>query len=60
MRITEEEKAEIIAMWLSGEYYNTEIVEWFGISMSSFRRITQEYKKEQAKKGEDVYASKSN
>lgn len=43
MRITDEEKKEIIAMWKSGKYYNVEIADWLGISITSVGRIIREY-----------------
>lgn len=43
MRITEDEKKEIIDMWKSGKYYNVEIAEWLGISLTSVRKIIKEY-----------------
>ena len=53
MRITDEEKEEVISMYLTGNYYNTEIAEWMGISVSSVSKIINSYeerKKEQWKK----------
>lgn len=58
MRITEEEKAEIIAMWLSGEYYNTEIAKWMGVSLSSVRKITDEYIKNKKQRKEKIYGNR--
>lgn len=43
MRITDEEKQEIIDMWMSGKFYNVEIAKWMGISISSIRKIIKEY-----------------
>lgn len=43
MRITEDEKLEAIEMWKSGKYYNTEIAEWLGISITSVGKIIKEY-----------------
>ena len=52
MKITDEEKEEVISMYLTGNYYNTEIAEWMGISVSSVSKIINSYeerKKEQSK-----------
>lgn len=43
MRITEDEKLEAIEMWKSGKYYNIEIAEWLGISITSVGKIIKEY-----------------
>lgn len=55
MKITQDEKNEIIAMWLSGEYYNVEIASWLGVSVSSVRRIINNYIEEQKARKEKIY-----
>lgn len=44
MRISEEERKEVVEMWKSGKYYNVEIAEWLGISISSVGKIIKEYR----------------
>lgn len=46
MRISDEEKKEVIEMWKSGKYYNVEIAEWLGISISSVSKIIKNYGKD--------------
>jgi transposase len=43
MLISDSERQEVIDMYLSGKYYNTEIAEWLGISISSVRKIIRNY-----------------
>lgn len=55
MRITQEEKDEVIAMWLTGEYYNKEIANWLGISVSSVRKIVNDFVEEKKQRKEKIY-----
>lgn len=43
MRITSEEKQEILDMYVSGKYHLTEIAEWIGCSYSTVRKIVGEW-----------------
>lgn len=49
MRISDEEKKEVVDMWKSGKYYNTEIADWLGISITSVGKIIREYRHGQNK-----------
>ena len=50
MRITNEEKQEVVAMYKTGKYYLKEIAEWLGISLSSVIKILKENKNANEKK----------
>ena len=42
----EKEKWELWNMWRSGNYYNKELAEWFGISAPTVAKIIEEKQKE--------------
>ena len=42
----EREKWELWNMWRSGNYYNKELAEWFGISVPTVAKIIEEKQKE--------------
>lgn len=59
MRITEEEKNEVISMYLSGHYYKVEIAEWMGISLSSVRKIIRVYEERRDKQWKKLHSGKT-
>lgn len=58
MRITEEEKEEVISMYKTGNYYINEIAEWIGILFTSARKIINNYERKEKEQWRESHIGK--